>query len=85
MDRDGDARVLPSKTTTTVQPGEKILVQPAGGGGFGDPTERDAETVLSDVLDGYVSEETARETYDVGVDPEAETYEVGPTRTRGDD
>ncbi len=31
-----------------------------GGGGFGDPRERDPERVRADVLDGFVSVEAAR-------------------------
>jgi N-methylhydantoinase B len=39
-----------------------------GGGGYGDPFERDAERVLADVVDGYVSLEAARELYGVAVE-----------------
>ena len=37
----------------------------AGGGGYGDPMERDAERVLEDVIDGKVTAEHAREAYGV--------------------
>lgn len=49
----------------------------AGGGGFGDPGERDPERVLADVIDGKVSATHARSAYGVvvtaggGVDVEA--------------
>ncbi|MFC7236887.1 hydantoinase B/oxoprolinase family protein [Saliphagus sp. GCM10025317] len=76
VDVDGVERLIPSKTTLTVRPGEKIVIQPAGGGGFGDPTERDADAVLADVLDGYVDADTAREAYGVVVDPDAKTVEA---------
>jgi N-methylhydantoinase B len=39
------------------------------GGGFGDPHEREPERVREDVLDGYVSVETARAVYGVALDP----------------
>ena len=39
----------------------------AGGGGHGDPRERDPEAVREDVRDGYVSAEQAREVYGVDV------------------
>ena len=39
----------------------------AGGGGYGDPFERDPETVLADVCDGKVSVEAARRDYGVCV------------------
>ena len=38
-----------------------------GGGGYGDPIERDPERVAADVRDGYVSEDEARRTYGVVV------------------
>ena len=40
----------------------------AGGGGFGDPLERDPDAVLEDVADGYVTVERARTDYGVVVD-----------------
>jgi N-methylhydantoinase B len=48
-----------------------------GGGGYGDPLERDPERVAADVRQEYVSREEARRTYGVvvgedgGVDEEA--------------
>ena len=46
-----------------VETGNRILNLTAGGGGYGDPTERDPKLVLEDVLDDYVSETAAREIY----------------------
>jgi N-methylhydantoinase B len=40
----------------------------AGGGGFGDPLEREPECVRADVLDGKVSREHARSAYGVIID-----------------
>lgn len=37
----------------------------AGGGGFGDPLERDPKLVVEDVMDGYVSIERAKKDYGV--------------------
>jgi N-methylhydantoinase B len=45
--------------------GDALRIGTQGGGGFGDPLERQAEKVWDDVLDGYVSQETARGTYGV--------------------
>ncbi|RQG94913.1 hydantoinase B/oxoprolinase family protein [Natrarchaeobius chitinivorans] len=56
----------------TFQPGEALSNQSAGGGGYGDPYERDPERVLADVVDGYVSREGAREEYGVVVTEELE-------------
>jgi N-methylhydantoinase B len=45
--------------------GESIAYHYGGGGGWGDPLERDPEKVLDDVLDEYVSVRSAREDYGV--------------------
>jgi N-methylhydantoinase B len=54
---------------TRMKPGDVIIMDAAGGGGFGDPLERDPETVQEDVIQGYVSVEKAREDYGVVIDP----------------
>jgi N-methylhydantoinase B len=45
--------------------GEANAYHYGGGGGWGDPLERDPATVLEDVLDEYVSLRSAREDYGV--------------------
>jgi N-methylhydantoinase B len=45
--------------------GEAIRYHYGGGGGWGDPLERDPERVCEDVLDEYVSAASAREDYGV--------------------
>jgi N-methylhydantoinase B len=58
-----------------IEAGSTLLVRSAGGGGYGDPLERDPERVALDVREGYVSAEAARLAYGVlldadgGVDP----------------
>ncbi|WP_424530370.1 hydantoinase B/oxoprolinase family protein [Sphaerisporangium viridialbum] len=47
--------------------GDVIRCMTGGGGGFGDPAERDAEAVRTDVLDGHVSAARAAELYAVSV------------------
>jgi N-methylhydantoinase B len=49
-----------------------IRLETPGGGGLGNPRERDPEKVLSDVRNGYVTREKAREIYGVNVDGEME-------------
>lgn len=53
----------------SLKPGDLFTRPSAGGGGFGDPLERDPEAVLEDVIDGYVSVERARRDYGVVVRP----------------
>ncbi len=45
--------------------GDSFTRPSAGGGGLGDPIERDPKAVLEDVIDGYVSVERARKDYGV--------------------
>ena len=52
------------------QRGDLVRIYTAGGGGWGDPLERDAAMVLDDVLDGFVSLDAARKSYGVVIDSE---------------
>lgn len=63
---------------TQLKPGDVVIMDAAGGGGYGDPLERDPELIENDMADGYVSVESAKEDYGVvinrenmGVDKEA--------------
>jgi N-methylhydantoinase B len=51
-----------------IGPGDSFTRPSAGGGGFGDPLERDPHAVLEDVVDGYVSLERARKDYGVVIE-----------------
>ena len=55
---------------TLVKNGDVVEFQSAGGGGYGDPLQRDPEALEADVRNGYVSVETARQDYGVVLDPE---------------
>jgi N-methylhydantoinase B len=54
-----------------LEPGDVIRVGTQGGGGYGDPLEREPERVLADVQAGLVSPERAREDYGVVTDGRA--------------
>ncbi|MBI4319763.1 MAG: hydantoinase B/oxoprolinase family protein [Chloroflexi bacterium] len=69
-----EERSLFSKCHGPLVPGDELLRQAAGGGGYGDPLEREVEAVSRDVLNGYVSVESARRDYGTVVD--GQTYEV---------
>jgi N-methylhydantoinase B len=56
---------------TQLKPGDVVVMDAAGGGGYGNPKERDPELVENDVADGYVSIEKARDEYGVAIDPGA--------------
>ncbi len=67
-----------------IEAGDIFSRPTAGGGGFGDPLERDAQRVLADVIDDYVSVERAAKDYGVvinSVDPEICAYEIDTAAT----
>jgi N-methylhydantoinase B len=67
-----------------LQTGDSFTRPSAGGGGFGDPLERDPAAVREDVIDGYVTIERAARDYGVvvrAVDPELDGYEIDSEAT----
>jgi len=48
-----------------VPAGTRVMVQTAAGGGWGNPFDRDSSAVLNDVIEGYVSPESAERDYGV--------------------
>nr|BFE58299.1 hydantoinase B/oxoprolinase family protein [Dactylosporangium thailandense] len=54
-----------STKRTAVAVGDRVTLLTAGGGGHGEPRERDPDLVREDVAEGYVSPEQAREVYGV--------------------
>jgi N-methylhydantoinase B len=58
-----DGKELRGMGRDVVPPGGRLVLETPGGGGLGDPAERDASEVRDDVLNGYVSENAAREVY----------------------
>jgi len=55
---------------TQLRSGDVVIMDAAGGGGYGDPLEREPELVEKDVADGYVSLECAKKDYGVVINPE---------------
>jgi len=62
-----------------VPAGTSVIVATAGGGGWGNPLQRDAALVRQDVVDGFVSIESAARDYGVVIDPQ--TFEVDAAAT----
>ncbi len=60
---DGSVEEIPSKTVTTLHPGDRVVVATAGGGGYGDPGRRATLQVEDDVRNGKVSPDAARRLY----------------------
>jgi N-methylhydantoinase B len=65
---------------TQLSPGDMVIMDAAGGGGYGDPLGRDPELVESDVINGYVSVERAREDYGVVINPETMQLDLEATK-----
>ena len=63
------------KALLTLAPYQRVQLNLPGGGGFGDPLDRDPDLVLADVVDGYVSLAGAERDYGVVV-----RYTGGPDR-----
>ena len=80
-DADGGEKLLPSKVTDyPVASGEIISLQTAGGGGYGNPLQRDPERVMHDVQLGLISPRQARLAYGVAIDEESNSVRLDETR-----
>jgi N-methylhydantoinase B len=75
-----DGQPVHPKRTLRLQPGQTFQIRSAGSGGYGDPRQRDPARVLADVLDGYVSVESAEREYGVVVDVEQRRVNEEATR-----
>jgi 5-oxoprolinase (ATP-hydrolysing)/N-methylhydantoinase A len=64
---DGRIERMPPMFVAVLQPGDVFHHRMPGGGGFGEPRDRDRASVLEDVLDGKVSAAAARDLYGVEV------------------
>jgi N-methylhydantoinase B len=80
-----EREVVQGGSYNRLEAGEVLVNNTGGGGGYGDPLERDPERVAADVRNGFVSVEAAGRDYGVVVDPS--TFEVdaaATVRLRGD-
>ncbi len=71
---DGEKRVLRTMANDPIYPGEICYTRAPGGGGWGNPLNRNVNKVQDDVIDGLVSVQRARDVYGVVINPE--TFEV---------
>ncbi len=62
---DAERALEPLSDGNRLKKGDLVRIMTSGGGGWGSPLDRPAEQVLEDVLDGFVSEASAREDYGV--------------------
>ena len=75
----GEVEPIPSKAIFTLRQGDKLRVLAGGGGGYGDPTKRDAGRVVEDLRDRRVSQAATRAAYGVVVDGATEAVELDET------
>ena len=75
--KDGSREALPSKADNIkVKSGDRIVFRTAGGGGWGDPLERDAQKVRNDVARSLMSVEVARDGYGVVLAGKKHVYDA---------
>jgi N-methylhydantoinase B len=60
---DGRTEEIPSKIVTTLHAGDRVVVETAGGGGYGEPRERASLRIDEDVRNGKVSPDAAGRLY----------------------
>ena len=75
-------RPIRAKGRQTVPGGDVIRLELPGGGGFGDPAERDPEQVAADVADGIYSREEAARGFRVALLPDGRVDAAATARLR---
>ena len=78
----GDGTRLHAKALVDLKPGDVVHVNLPGGGGYGDPFERDAEKVRWDIIDGYITVEEAERKYGVAIRYEGNSEDLVKLPTR---
>jgi N-methylhydantoinase B len=74
---------LRTKGFQVIPDGERLVLELPGGGGMGDPTDRDPVVVARDVRDGLVSAEVARGVYKVAIAIDGTLDAAGTMALRG--
>lgn len=65
LTRNGKTEIITNNVIETIHPGERAANRNPGGGGFGNPFQRDIARVVDDVRNGLVSEQGAKLDYGV--------------------
>lgn len=69
--KDASVEEIKTNRIVEVKPGERFANQNPGGGGVGDPRDRDRDKVLEDVQNGFISVRAAWEEYGVRIEADA--------------
>ena len=80
--RDGTSEDRPTMFGATMEAGDRFHHRMPGGGGWGDPLEREPTAVAHDVLNQKVSVKAALDCYGVVVDDQGQIDDVSTTATR---
>jgi N-methylhydantoinase B len=76
----GVERRLDSKTSFQMKKGDTLIIRTPGGGGYGNPHDRNPQLVLKEVLDGLVSIDAAKLEYGVQIDKKKREIDWNQTR-----
>lgn len=80
IERRGEKIPVRCEDAVTMEPGDTLMAKSGGGGGVGNPLNRDIEKVRMDALNQYISVKKAKEVYGVVIDPD--TFKVDLKATR---
>lgn len=78
--QENEVAAAPLALAQRLSPGDRILIEMGGGGGWGAPRARDLARVRDDVMQDYVSAENASRQYGVVIDET--TMEIDEEATR---
>jgi N-methylhydantoinase B len=81
INADGSRTFFSGISYFRVKEGESWLAVSTGGGGYGNPLQRDPEKVRVDVRDGFVSNQLAREVYGVVLGPDSLEIDIAATES----
>lgn len=59
----GDVEPIRSKGVVRCVKGDRLVLQSAGGGGYGDPRARSRSAIATDIADGKVTRTQAEQSY----------------------
>jgi N-methylhydantoinase B len=79
---DGNVEEQPISVDVVLLPGERLVSEACGGGGYGNPAARDPERVRLGVIDERISAERARDVYGVVLGGEGMNRTVDVEQTR---
>lgn len=66
---DGSEEIIPSKVVTWFAKGDRLIVETAGGGGYGAALDREKGAVQTDIDNGKISQDEAAEKYGFHLQP----------------